>query len=150
MLFVLEKPRINIVTVVVAFVASVSNRVIARKIEREQKKKRKGEGEGRRENACPQTPASSPVARDHWGIFELIIKESGNEGNDLFLPITPRSRSTLVPIIPLLRFSGASEYPNPHLALGKTVEEAAQTPRFWKFHNLVPSLDISRFGSFVN
>ena len=21
--------------------------------------------------------ASSPVARDHWGIFELIIKESG-------------------------------------------------------------------------
>ena len=27
-------------------------------------------------------PASSPVARDHWGIFELIIKESGNEGSD--------------------------------------------------------------------
>ena len=27
-------------------------------------------------------PASSPVARDHWGIFELIIKESGDEGSD--------------------------------------------------------------------
>ena len=26
--------------------------------------------------------ASSPVARDHWGIFELIIKESGDEGRD--------------------------------------------------------------------
>ena len=24
----------------------------------------------------------SPVARDHWGIFELIIKESGDEGSD--------------------------------------------------------------------
>ena len=27
--------------------------------------------------------ASSPVARDHWGIFELIIKESGDEGSDV-------------------------------------------------------------------
>ena len=27
-------------------------------------------------------PASSSVARDHWGIFELIIKESGDEGSD--------------------------------------------------------------------
>ena len=78
--------------------------------------------------------ASSPVARDHWGIFELIIKESGDEGSDgkgrksplslLFLPITPRSRSTLVPIIPPSRFSRAREFPNPHLALGKPVEEA--------------------------
>ena len=25
--------------------------------------------------------ASSPVARDHWGIFELIIMESGDEGS---------------------------------------------------------------------
>ena len=24
-------------------------------------------------------PASSPVARDHWEIFEFIIKESGDE-----------------------------------------------------------------------
>ena len=30
-----------------------------------------------------QVPASSPVARDHWGIFELIIKESENEGSDV-------------------------------------------------------------------
>ena len=42
----------------------------------------------------------------------------------LFLPITPRSRSTLVPIIPLSRFSRAREFPFPHLALGKPVEEA--------------------------
>ena len=27
-------------------------------------------------------PASSPVARDLWGIFELIIKESEDEGSD--------------------------------------------------------------------
>ena len=36
-------------------------------------------------------------------------------------------RSTLVPIIPLLRFSlvsRAREFPNPHLDLGKAVEEA--------------------------
>ena len=41
-----------------ACVASVSNRVIARKLEREQKKKKrwKGEGEGRRGNACLHTP----------------------------------------------------------------------------------------------
>ena len=67
--------------------------------------------------------ASSPVARDHWGIFELIIKESGDEGSDgkgrksslLFLPITPRS------------------LPNPHLALGKPVEEADP---FWETAHL--------------
>ena len=49
-------------------------------------------------------PASSPVARDHWRKFELIIRESGDEGSDgkgrkkrsdfplslLFLPITRR------------------------------------------------------------
>ena len=39
----------------VACVASVSNRVIARKLERKQKKV-EGEGEGRRGNACPQAP----------------------------------------------------------------------------------------------
>ena len=27
-------------------------------------------------------PPSSPVARDHWGIFELTIKESRDEGSD--------------------------------------------------------------------
>ena len=31
----------------------------------------------------------------------------------VFLPITPRSRSTLVPIIPPSRFSRAREFPNP-------------------------------------
>ena len=49
-----------------ACVASVSNRVIARKLEREQKKKGawKGEGEGRRgeeETAFPSFPSPSPV-----------------------------------------------------------------------------------------
>ena len=47
----------------------------------------------------------------------------------LFLPITPRSRSTLVPIIPPSRFSRAREFPNPHLALGKPVEEAGPSPQ---------------------
>ena len=28
---------------------------------------------------CVSLTASSPVARDHWGIFELIIKESGDQ-----------------------------------------------------------------------
>ena len=28
--------------------------------------------------------ASSPVARDHWGKIELVIRESGNEGSDAF------------------------------------------------------------------
>ena len=41
-----------------------------------------------------------------------------------FLPITPRSRSTLVLIIPC--FSRTRAFPNPHLALGKPVEEAGQ------------------------
>ena len=40
----------------IACVASVSNRVIAQKLEQEQKKKRRGKGEGRRGNACSQTP----------------------------------------------------------------------------------------------
>ena len=43
--------------ILLACVASVSNRVIARKLERKRKTKRwKREGEGRRGNACPQTP----------------------------------------------------------------------------------------------
>ena len=32
----------------------------------------------------PAPPASSPVALDHWGIFESIMKESGEEGSDHF------------------------------------------------------------------
>ena len=43
--------------VALACVASVSHRVIARRLQQEQKTKRwKGEGEGKRGNACPQTP----------------------------------------------------------------------------------------------
>ena len=42
----------------IACVASVSNRVIARKLEREQKKRLKGEGKGRR---VPSFPSPSPV-----------------------------------------------------------------------------------------
>ena len=31
-----------------------------------------------------QVPADSfPVARDRWGIFELIVKESGDEVSDV-------------------------------------------------------------------
>ena len=41
--------------------------------------------------------------------------------------VTPRSRSTLLPIIPLSHFSlvsRAHELPNPHVALEKSVGEA--------------------------
>ena len=79
--------------------------------------------------------ASSPVARDHWRKFELIIRENRDEGSDgkgrkakRLSPLSPfpshhsppRSRSTLVPIIPLPRFSLVSR----DLDLGKPVEEA--------------------------
>ena len=45
---------------------------------------------------------------------------------------TPHSRSALVPIIPLSRFSRGREFsiPNPHLALGKPVEEAESVKHF--------------------
>ena len=54
-----------------ACVASVSNRVIARKVERKQKKRLKGEGEGRRGNACPQTPRfwKTPLDISRFGSF---------------------------------------------------------------------------------
>ena len=47
----------------------------------------------------------------------------------LFLPITPLSRSTLVPITPFLRFSLVSSsgvFPITHLGLGRPVEEAGR------------------------
>ena len=51
----LDKKWMSQVLNLVACVGSISNRVIARKLEWEQKKKWKGEGEGRRGNACPET-----------------------------------------------------------------------------------------------
>ena len=58
-------------TTKLACVASVSSRVIARKLEREQKKKWKGEGERRRGNACPQTPRfwKTPLDISRFGSF---------------------------------------------------------------------------------
>ena len=57
----------------IACVASISNRVIARKLERKQKKRLKGEGEGegRRGNACPQTPQfwKTPLDISRFGSF---------------------------------------------------------------------------------
>ena len=69
-------------------------------------------------NVYIQATASSPVVRNQFlGIFEIIIKESRVERSDgkgkkylcfFFRPITPRSRSALVPITPLFRFSFVS------------------------------------------
>ena len=82
-------------------------------------------------------PASSPVARNHFFpgggagmVFELINKESGGEGSDgkgektkaihdltsfplslLLFPITPLSRSALIPIILCSRISLVSNTP---------------------------------------
>ena len=57
-------------TTKLACVASVSSRVIARKLEREEKEL-KGEGEGRRGNACPQTPRfwKTPLDISRFGSF---------------------------------------------------------------------------------
>ena len=59
---------------VLACVASVSNRVIARKLERGAKKEKvegAGGGEGRRGNACPQTPQfwKTPLDISRFGSF---------------------------------------------------------------------------------
>ena len=61
--FYLSKEGFVVIEVIVrvwlAYVASVSDRVIARTLERKQKKKKwkgKGEGDGRRGNACQQPP----------------------------------------------------------------------------------------------
>ena len=43
---------------------------------------RGGGGPPREQRKSRLVTASSPVARDHWGIFELIIKESGDEGSN--------------------------------------------------------------------
>ena len=70
--------------------------------------------------------ASSPVARNHWGKFELIIRERGDEGSSLASRHSPLVLYTHS-IITLLRFSlvsSAHKFPNPHLHLEKPVEEA--------------------------
>ena len=61
----------------------------------------------------PSLPALFPVARDHW-----------------------KAETKLVPIIPLSRFSlvlGAREFHNPHLVLGKPVEEAPSLDSHYDF-----------------
>ena len=62
--------------------------------------------------------ASSPVARDLWGIFELIIKESGYEGSDgKGTPLALYSRSHH-PFLALLACLACSRVP--HLDLGES------------------------------
>ena len=58
-------------TAELACVASVSNRVIARKVWAEAKKRLKGEGEERRGNTCPQTPRfwKTPLDISRFGSF---------------------------------------------------------------------------------
>ena len=59
--------------VALACVASVSHRVIARRLEREQKTKRwKGEGEGKSGNACPQTPPFWKTPLEFHGSWQLV------------------------------------------------------------------------------
>ena len=60
--------------------------------------------------------ASSPVARDHWGIFDLIIKESGDEGsNSHHSPLALYARSHH----PSLVLLACSRVPQSPLSLGK-------------------------------
>ena len=73
--FYLSKEGFVVIEVIVrvwlACVASVSNRFIARTLEREQKKKWKGEGDGRRGNACRQPPRfwKTPLDISRFGSF---------------------------------------------------------------------------------
>ena len=78
-------------------------------------------------------PASSPVARDHWRKFELIIRESGDEGSDGKGRKSEATFPSLSFFFPLLAASIAlyacSHHPSPALVsrdldLGKPVEEA--------------------------
>ena len=78
--------------------------------------------ENRLETGMGALTASSPVARDHWGIFELIIKESGDEGGS---PLSP-FRSHHSPLAlkarshhPSLALLAYSRVPQSPLSLGK-------------------------------
>ena len=63
------KVILSVLKIGIACVASVSNRVIARKLER--KRQKMVEGEGRRGNACPQTPrfGKTPLDISRFGSF---------------------------------------------------------------------------------
>ena len=71
-----------------------------------------GEKRGLSEKEDPHPDsASSPVARDLWGTFELIIKESGYEGSDgkgTPLALYPRSHH---PSLVLLAYLACSRDP---------------------------------------
>ena len=76
--FYLSKEGFVVIEVIVrvwlAYVASVSDRVIARTLERKQKKKNwkgKGEGDGRRGNVCQQPPRfwKTPLDISRFGSF---------------------------------------------------------------------------------
>ena len=75
--FYLSKEGFVVIEVIVrvwlAYVASVSDRVIARTLERKKKKKwkGKGEGDGRRGNACQQPPRfwKTPLDISRFGSF---------------------------------------------------------------------------------
>ena len=62
--------------------------------------------------------ASSPVARDHWGIFEFPSFSFS------FPSLPARAQSSFPSSLSRASRVLAREFPNPHLALGKPVEEA--------------------------
>ena len=83
--------------------------------------------------------ASSPVARDHFFGAYLIL---------LILPITPRSRSALVPIIPLSHFplasSSRASYLSTATSLVRMNQEQIQSAnfKFSIFFSTLLSLDL--------
>jgi len=73
---------------------------------------------GEKEDPHPDS-ASSPVARDLWGTFELIIKESGYEESDgkgTPLALYPRSHHPSLALLACLACSRVT-----HLALGESL-----------------------------
>ena len=85
-------------------------------------------------------PASSPVARDHWGIFELIIKESGDEGGDgkgrkSFLLVNPYLR-LIFPETPSTQLFARWLSPSSQIArLRSFLQQANCTPDNSKYKN---------------
>ena len=66
--------------------------------------------------------SSSPVARDHWGKIELIIRESGDEGGDA---LHARSHHLSRALLACLACSRVPQFP---LTLG----EACGGGRVWE------------------